>query len=94
MAKATSTETQIRIAREILSDEKNHNSFDGDHNFVIFSRVRDRWEERCKGSFDTFLRQLIFSEDAWIKDSYRGQARHGRGFDDNPERQIVNLYIF
>jgi hypothetical protein len=94
MTKATKTSTQIRIAREIVSDEKLHHSFDGDGQFVIFSRVRDRWEKRCAGSFDTFLRQLIFDDNAWIKDSFRGQARHGRGFDDSPNRQIVALYVF
>jgi len=94
MAKATNPSTQLRIAKEIVSDERIHNSFGDNHSFIVFSHVRDRWEARCQGSFDSWLRQAIFDGKADILDGFRGQARHGRGFDDNPDRQIVRLYIW
>jgi len=92
--KASKVATQLRIAKEIVDDERVHNPFDANGSFIVFSHVRERWEARCQGSFDTFLRQMIFEGKADILAGFQGQMRHGRGFDDNPDRQIVRLYIW
>ena len=44
--------------------------------------------------FDLWLLTEIYNENAWIKDSYRGQQRHGRGFRGEDSKQLVKLYIF
>lgn len=93
MAKTTKRETQIKIAREILQrhEQEQYSNLNG---YIIFAELRTAWEKRCIGDFDNLIRELIFTEDAWLKDGYRGQQRHGRGFDGHPEKQIVKLYIF
>ena len=46
------------------------------------------------GSFDLFVAELMFRDEAWLKSSYRGQQRHGRGYRDDVSKQLTKLFIF
>ena len=88
--KATEQEAKKRIAKEI-TDNLRYQAPDG---FFVFADARRQWEDRCEGDFDSLVTELIFSDNAWLKDSYRGQQRHGQGYRNDAGKQFVKLYIF
>ena len=81
---------KVKIAKQITDDlrTKAHDSH------LVFAEARRLWEAQCEGSFDALITELCFSEDAWIRSSYRGQQRHGRGYQGDTNKQLVQLYIF
>jgi len=79
-----------RIAKEITDGLRKH-AHDG---YLVFADARREWEARCEGSFDVFIAELIFRDEAWIKDGYRGQQRHGRGYRGDINKQFAKLYVW
>ena len=65
-----------------------------DRKDFVFAEARTEWERQFDGSFDLFVAELMFRDEAWLKSSYRGQQRHGRGYRDDVDKQLVKLFIF
>ena len=88
--KTTQLEAQKRIAKEITDDLRTK----ANDSHLIFAEARTAWEAQCEGNFDTFITELVFTDEAWIASSYRGQQRHGRGYRGDANKQLTKLYIF
>ena len=78
------------VAKRITDDLRT--AADAGH--FVFAQARTEWERQFDGSFDQFVTELIFRDEAWLKSSYRGQQRHGRGYRDEVDKQLVKLFIF
>lgn len=83
-------EQKKKVAKEITDRLRTASE---DSHFA-FALARREWEAQFDGSFDVFVAELIFKDDAWLKSSYRGQLRHGKGYRGDINKQLVQLYIF
>lgn len=80
--------------RQVAKDELNKLKASSHDGYIVFAELRRAWERQYDNNFDLWLLTEIYNDNAWVKDSYRGQARHGRGFQGEDDKQLVKLYIF